>query len=258
MVVRVFGVAAGRRVERRWTLIAEQGDGPEIPTLAAAILAERILAGAGRSGAIDAGDALTPADFAPSLARLAVRQETREIALPDPLYRRVMAGDFDRLSPVLRTMHSVLRDGGASGHATVVRGRGAVARLVAAVVGFPPSGEHALHVAFSERDGEETWTRDFGGRRFRSRLSQRAGELVERFGPLRFRFALAEEAGTLRMIMRGWSCLGMPLPLALAPRSEATEREDEHGRFSFDVPIGLPLAGLVVHYRGWLTPSDGS
>lgn len=55
--------------------------------------------------------------------------------------------------------------------------------------------------------------------------------------------------------MRGWSCLGLPLSLVLAPRSEAWERE-ENGRFVFDVPIALPLIGLVVHYRGWLDAAE--
>ena len=26
------------------------------------------------------------------------------------------------------------------------------------------------------------------------------------------------------------------------------------GRFHFDVPITLPLVGLLIHYRGWLVP----
>jgi hypothetical protein len=72
MVMRVFGLAAGRRVERRWTLIADKGDGPEIPTLAAAILAERVLAGACRPGARDAGDVLSLADCEPEFTRLAI------------------------------------------------------------------------------------------------------------------------------------------------------------------------------------------
>lgn len=254
MVVRVFGIAAGRRVERRWTLLAEKGDGPEIPTLAAAILAERILTGACPPGARDAGEALSLADFKADFTRLTIRHETREIGQPDPLYRRVMGGEFDRLRPAVRTLHDVLRDGGASGHATVTRGRHPVARLIAAAIGFPPAGEHALHVSFSERNGEETWTRDFAGRRFRSRMAQRGQELVERFGPLRFRFALIREGGGLRMVMRGWSCFRMALPLGLAPRSDARETEDGQGRFSFDVPIALPLVGLIVHYQGWLTP----
>lgn len=156
MVVRVFGIADGRRVERRWTLIAEQGDGPEIPVLAAQILAERVLAGACAPGVRDAGEELTLADFEPYFAGLAIRHEVREIVQPDPLYRRVMGAEFDRLPVAVRAIHGVLRDGGASGQATVTRGRHPLARLVARLMGFPPAGEHALHVSFAEADGVET------------------------------------------------------------------------------------------------------
>ena len=55
------------------------------------------------------------------------------------------------------------------------------------------------------------------------------------------------------MRMRRWTCLGVPLPMALAPRSRAREWQ-EGDRFRFDVPIALPFIGLVVHYRGWLIP----
>lgn len=254
MVVRVFGTAQGRRVERRWTLIASDGCGPEIPTLAAAILAERILAGAVAPGARDAGEALNLADFAASFAALPIRHEVREIAQTKPLYARVLGGRFDALAPAVRAMHQLLREGGASGRAVVTRGRHPLARLVAAVFGFPAAGEHAVHVAFSERNGVERWTRDFSEGRFSSELSERCGQLVERFGPLCFRFDLPVEDGAPRMLIRGWSVAGVPLPLVLAPRSEAREWEED-GRFYFDVPIALPLVGEVVRYRGWLAPA---
>ena len=47
-------------------------------------------------------------------------------------------------------------------------------------------------------------------------------------------------------------CCGLPLPRALWPAIEATEREEE-GRFRFDVQIWLPLVSRLVRYRGWLT-----
>jgi len=118
---------------------------------------------------------------------------------------------------------------------------------------FPPAGRHPLHVAFTERDGVETWRREFGSHSFTSRLSERGGQLVEQFGPLRFRFDLSSEDKGLSMEMRGWSVLGIPLPTALAPRSRARERQED-GRFRFDVPIALPLVGFVVYYSGWLKP----
>jgi hypothetical protein len=121
------------------------------------------------------------------------------------------------------------------------------------MIGFPREGSHAVHVAFSEDDGVERWTRDFGGQTFRSHLSEHDGHLIERFGPIRFAFDLPSDQDGLEMRMRGWTLLGLPLPLILAPRSRAREWQ-EGARFRFDVPIALPLIGMIVHYQGWLDP----
>jgi hypothetical protein len=65
-------------VERRWTLVAENGDGPEIPTMAAELLAEDILAGRLVPGARDASRLLTLDRFEPLFARYAIRCATVE------------------------------------------------------------------------------------------------------------------------------------------------------------------------------------
>ncbi|MEX0957056.1 MAG: DUF4166 domain-containing protein [Rhizobiaceae bacterium] len=145
----------------------------------------------------------------------------------------------------VREMHRVCADGGASGEAIVKRGHGPAARFIAWVVRFPTAGRHPLHVAFTERDGLETWTREFGPYCFTSRLSERDGRLVERFGPLQFRFDLPSDDKGLVMEMRGWSCFGVPLPMALAPRSRAREWQKD-GRFRFDVLVALPIVGPIV------------
>ncbi|TDR94505.1 SDR family oxidoreductase [Enterovirga rhinocerotis] len=254
MTVALIGSTSGRPVLRRWTLVAQKGDGPEIPTLAAAILADRIAAGGIPPGARDAGESLDLAEFEADFATLAIRHGVEETPLPPPVYARVLGEAFARLPASVRRMHEVVGDAGATGRAEVKRGSNPLARLVAALMRFPAEGEHQIHVHFEENDGVETWTRDFSGRLFRSHLSERDGRLTERFGPFRFAFDLPTDESGLRMVMRGWSLFGIPLPPALAPRSEASEVERD-GRFHFDVPIALPLIGLVVHYRGWLVPT---
>lgn len=253
MSVRLFGEANNLRVERRWTLIADQGDGPEIPTLAVPLIIARIIGGNERSGARDAGQALTLTDFEPAFATLAISHASTEHILPDPLYRRVMGDRFDRLPPAVRRMHDVVRDGGASGEAEVIGATNALGRLVARIMRFPRAGKHELHVAFTERDGRERWVRQFGEKAFASSLSSLDGALVEQFGPLRFAFDLPGDDHGLEMVMTSWAFGLLPLPLILAPRSRAREWEDL-GRFNFDVPIELPLIGRIVHYRGWLVP----
>lgn len=254
MQVRVFGTAQGQRVERRWTLVASDGDGPEIPALTVPLLVDRVLSGKTASGARDAGNELRLTDYDVVFAGLSIRCDRREFVQPPPLYARVMRDRFDALPPSLRAIHDVLRDGGAAGRAIVTGAANPVAHMIARLMRFPVAGDHDLHVSFAERHGVEAWTRDFGGRCFRSHLSQRGSWLVERFGPLRFAFDLPSDARGLTMVMRAWWFGPLRLPLAFAPRSTAREWEED-GRFHFDVPIALPLIGRLVRYRGWLVPA---
>jgi hypothetical protein len=53
------------------------------------------------------------------------------------------------------------------------------------------------------------------------------------------------------MQMRKWSMFSIRLPMFLAPRSIAKESADGED-FLFDVRIGLPLIGNIVHYHGRL------
>ncbi|HMC91846.1 MAG TPA: DUF4166 domain-containing protein, partial [Allosphingosinicella sp.] len=251
MHVLVQGRAGGRRLQRRWTIVAEKGEGLHIPTLAAQLLAGDILAGRIPPGARTAAGLLTLDRFEPLFAGLAVRHETVERELAPPLYARAMGLAFETLPPAVRDLHDVCADAGASAEAVVTRGRGPIVHLLARLMGFPPAGQWPLHVAFAERNGAEAWTRDYGGHLMQSTLSFRPGGVTERFGPIRLAFDLLSHPQGLDMHLAGWSLFRVPLPRFLAPRIVATERE-EGGRFHFDVAASLPLVGPVVHYRGWL------
>ena len=254
MTIEIKGIEQGAMKARRWTLIAENGDGVEIPTLPAQLLARALRDGRLPPGARHAGGLLSLEDFRTLFRDLAITEEMTE-APYTPLYQRVMGPAFAHLSEPVRAMHHVFGDGGAKGEAVVTRGRSPLARLVAKIFGFPTAGKHALHVSFEENNGIEEWTRDFSGRRFRSHLSEENGHLVERFGPFRFAFDLPIRGNGLSMEMRHWSFLRIPLPLFLAPQSVAHEWPED-GRFHFDVPIALSFIGPVVHYRGWLRRID--
>lgn len=250
VTIEAKGIAQGAMKARRWTLIAENGDGVEIPTLPAQLLTRSLRDDHLSPGARHAGGLLQLAEFRELFQALAIADETREMSYT-PLYQRVMRQAFHLLSQPVRAMHEVFGDGGAEGEAVVSRGDSLAARLVAKLFGFPPAGHHPLHVSFKEECGTEQWTRDFSGQCFSSRLSEEKGHLVERFGALRFAFNLLPRGNGLSMEIRGWSIFGIPLPLFLAPRSIAYEWA-EGDRFHFDVSIALPLIGLIVHYRGWL------
>lgn len=253
MNIILKGRCGVRRVERCWTIVATKGEGPEIPTLAAEILAGEILAGRVAPGARHAWFELTPEAFEPLFAKLAVRHDTQERDLPPPLYARILGRRFAELPPLVRALHDVNGDGGAEGEGTVTRGRNPLAGLLAGVMGMPPSGTTPLHVAFSERNGVEVWTRSFGEHRFHSELSTRRGRAIERFGPLRFAFDLPSDGEGVEMRFRGWSVFGIPMPRMLGPRIAAREWQEDD-RFRFEVAVSLPLVGRIVHYTGWLRP----
>jgi hypothetical protein len=237
------------RVERRWTLIAGDGHGPEIPTMAAELLAGDILAGRVPPGAQDASGLLTLERFEALCNELGIRDEVTEQPVL-PVYARAMGSRFLQLPAQVRAMHMVSGDAGAAGEGNVRRGKG-IAWLIGRVMGFPPAGDHPVHVAFAEHAGKERWTRDFGGHCFSSELSQAGQGVAERFGPLRFVFDLPSDAAGLRMELRGWTFFGVPMPRLLGPRIAAREWVEE-GRFRFEVGVRMAVIGEVVRYTGWL------
>ncbi len=253
MIVTLIGRRRDQAVERRWTIVAVDHFGAEIPALVAVLLAERLFGGIFLPGARTA-EALLPLErFEQALEWLPASCVSEERELPAVLYERIMGSPFAALPPLVRAIHDVRGDGGAAGEGRVERGRNLAARLIAWIARFPPAGEFPLHVSFAERDGRERWTRDFGGHVFASELSEKNGLAVERFGPMRFGFALAPTPDGLAMHLKRWSLFGIRLPLFLAPRISAREWEAEE-RFHFDVRLSFPLIGGIVHYTGWLTP----
>ncbi len=172
-----------------------------------------------------------------------------------PLFARVLGEDaFARLPPAVRRLH---QGGTFTGEAAVEGPEGLLPRIAAWIVGFPAAtAQVPVRVTIKPGAGGEVWERDFGGRRFRSRMALEPAGLEEQFGPFGFRVALPADGSGLRVAVQGWRLLGLPLPLALAPLGDAVESQDEAGRFRFDVTVRLPLGlGRVVRYRGWLVPA---
>lgn len=252
MQVKVVGLRGADVVERHWTLIADQGRGPYTPCLAAPLLARRLADAELEPGARAAAGLLRLEAFAPDFAALAFVTEAVEARSGPPLYRKVMGAEFDSLPEAVRAIHEIAGAGLAEGRANVTRGANPLARLVAALMRFPPAAvDVPVQVRFFERDGQERWDRRFGASGFSSRLSRHGDWLVEQFGPLRFAFELTREPDGLAMRLRRWWLGPAPMPLAVGPRGVAREREVD-GRFGFDVPISLPVVGLIVRYEGWL------
>ena len=261
MFVSVEGTTvAGERLQRSWHLLAEGDDGPFIPSMAAAALVRRCLDGRRpAAGARSAAADLELDDYAPLFARRAIVTGVRESTPHShrlPLYRRILGDAWMSLPEPLRAVHDLGDRLTADGIAVVERGCGLLARTIAALFRFPPSGRDVpVTVEFERRADREIWRRTFAGRTFSSVHSAGTGRcdhlLVERFGPFAFALALVLDDDRLRLVLRRWSILGLPLPLWLAPRGESYEAT-EAGRFCFYVEIGHPLTGPIVRYRGWL------
>ncbi|WP_375464608.1 DUF4166 domain-containing protein [uncultured Methylobacterium sp.] len=263
MFVSVAGLdAGGVPVERSWHMVAEGVDGPLIPSMAAEAIVRNAVAGRRPEPGARPGDGeLSLADYEALFARRAIRtgrRRSEEAAAGVPLYRRLLGEAWDGLPSALRALHGAGGPRTYRGRARVERGTGVPARLAARLFGLPAAGEDVpVEVRFTVAGAGETWRRDFAGLTFASRQSEGRGRwerlLVERFGPVAVGLALLVEDGRLRMVVRRWSLLGIPMPMVLAPGGNTFEAQ-ENGRFTFHVEIGHPLTGRMVRYRGWLEP----
>jgi hypothetical protein len=265
MFVEVCGSdASGVRRTRSWHLLAEGDDGPLIPAMAVEAIVRNALHGrAPPPGARAAVHDLELDDYAISFGRRAIFTGIRSDHAADAasLYARILGDAWHTLPPPIRDMHDVRGTVTAEGRASIARGRGLLARLVCAAVGFPQTGSDipvCVQFEASPKDDAvtgEIWCRTFGGDAFSSRQFAGSGRsehlLCERFGALTFAMALVVADERLSLILRRWSLFGLPLPLWLGPRSQAWESAED-GRFNFHVRIGHRLTGLIVRYDGWL------
>lgn len=253
MVVNVVGHTGGTDLHRRWTLIAEAGEGPFVPTIPARTLLRRFDRCVPGARPCLAEFTLAEAEAAMADLKIGFHREDGPVCC---LFETALGSDWLRLSPEIRRLHA-FRDGEAfSGTATVTRGSGWLPRLAAAFFGFPPAGRDVpVRVTMRRSDEMESWVRQFGDRRFRSRLRNGgAGRVWERFGPFSFLIALGVSDGELGFPVVAGRILGLPMPGFLLPRSESRESV-RNGLFHFDVALHLPLTRqLMVRYRGWLRP----
>jgi len=169
----------------------------------------------------------------------------------EPLFSRLLGESFANLAPRVRALH--LREGTHRhrGVVEVERGASVLAKLCAYATRLPPAGHGPIEVEIVASTDGETWSRHVGRHVMRSRLSAHDGLLHERLGLATFVFRLQARAGAIEWRVERVRALGLPLPARWFAGVSARESEAD-GRYHFDVRASMPLAGLLVHYRGWL------
>ncbi|MGH6613554.1 DUF4166 domain-containing protein [Sphingomonas sp.] len=259
MFVSARGEANGKTMRISWHLLAEGDDGPYIPSMAIEAVIRQLLDGKRPApGARPGTRALELADYDVLFRGRTIFTGFRYDEPDAPLYGQLLGSAFADLPPRLRELHGGKQTRQWAGLAKIRRGRGVLARIISAFLGFPKAGTNVpVSVELSPEKGGERWTRNFGGKTFSSMQSRGSGKeeylVVERFGIISVALALVLDGGRLYLTARRWRLLGMPMPRFLLPSGSSFESE-EQGRFCFDVDISAPLVGLIVAYRGTLEP----
>lgn len=267
MRVEICGLDAdGVMTQAKWSLIAHQDHGPNIPILPAAATIRKLLSGSVRPGADFAHAALSLADIQNEMRAYEIKTATSVVQTNQSIFENALGPHgFKALPQKLQQFHEASGPILWSGQANVTRGTGVLSRLIGWVFRFPRSGP-AVPVTVSidrTRSAQgtpiEVWTRTFAGKAMTSVLSSRGGRLMsERFPPFTFGLRLEQDAKGIQMPLANWHIGKLPLPRLLAPCSETKEHVDDDGRYQFDVRLSAPLVGSLVHYRGWLEPTHKS
>jgi YfiH family protein len=179
---------------------------------------------------------------------LAARARVSRLIFPQLLGQR-----FTGLPLTVQALHLARGTRRYQGEVAIRRSRNLLARLCGFATGLPPPMQGAaLTVEIVAGRQGERWSRNFGGYPMQSRLWRKGGHLCERLGLVTFFFSLRVEDSALCWRVQKVRALGLPLPASWFRGVYAREYENAD-RYCFEVAAALPLAGELVHYRGWLT-----
>ncbi|MBQ0749806.1 MAG: DUF4166 domain-containing protein [Roseovarius sp.] len=238
---------------RSWRLLAEDGDGPFIPAVAARALLRRPELPIGAGPAVEA---ITLAEAEAAMGDLRVVTE-RVVSPISPIFTRALGPDFNALPEEIQAIHLTLDVSRWEGRCEVRRGVGLWPRLLCAIFRFPQdTPDVAVEVIKTVTPRGETWLRKFGRNAFRSHLSVDTTGLRERFGPFSFSIGLEVRDGALHYPVTAGHIGPVRLPRWLLPVSVAREFVSD-GKFHFDVALLAPVTkALLVRYRGFLAARE--
>jgi hypothetical protein len=251
--------AGGNPVRGMWSLVAERGKGPFIPTLPALAALRAIAAGRLQPGARACAGVLDLTAIEREFAPYPIATEMEVTRTPPP-FQQLLGAGFAMLPGPVRKLHSLSQEMVTAGRAEIVTSRSPLAWLLCRVAGLPqPGNDVPVTVTFRPRgESGEFWQRCFVDRRYASTMQVGSGAdcglLVERFWPFVYYHRLTPNSEGVAWTLVEWKLLGVPLPHWTVPDISCFEGA-EGERYTFDIDVVFPLAGPVIHYRGWLLPA---
>jgi hypothetical protein len=174
--------------------------------------------------------------------------------MSNPLFHQLLGESFAAIPDSIKKLHDG-RTKVLSGRCDVIRGTGVLSRFFGFVTSLPPAGDNQLiKVTIECGPNHEMWIRDFGHAKMQSTLTASSNILFERLGPMRFQFKLEYQRSrnTIKWHLIRVSLLGIPLAVKWFSAVTAEESERD-GKYYFEVSAALPLAGMLVQYKGWLS-----
>lgn len=173
------------------------------------------------------------------------------------LYARILGPAFERLAPMLKSIHDARTMKQYAGRCDIRGGDSWLARTIARLAGLPVArNDIAVEVTISASNATEHWVRKFGTQVMRSRLADRNRCLEERLGPLVLTFELTAQQDRILWSLRSARLALFPVPMTWLLRCAATEAILD-GRYGFDASAHVRGIGLIVHYKGWLVEHVG-
>jgi hypothetical protein len=164
------------------------------------------------------------------------------------LYRTILGTKFERLAPVLQEFHD--KANSAEGVFTVTHDPRILSKILVRVMRLPRAGTNLpLKLEVTTESGSETWIRQLGVSKLVSHQSEHEGYLIERTGPLKFRFKVSESNGGMDFVQDGCSILGIELPQALSPIVNAKITPNSGG-WHVIVAISIFRLGTICQYDG--------
>ena len=173
------------------------------------------------------------------------------------LYARILGPAFERLAPILKSIHDARTMKLYVGRCDIRGGDSWIARTIARLAGLPAArSDVPVEVTIRATDAMEDWVRTFGTQRMQSRLADRNQCLVERLGPIELTFELTAQQERIIWTLQSARLALFPLPMTWLLRCAAAETV-HNGRYGFDASAHVRGIGLIVHYKGWLVEHDG-